>query len=106
MKVNFTLYRSKFPEQEIITDEIEYPIEDTILPSLDSLISNLVTTFAQQKIDIIKKFGLAYVGNMKINSIEINNKDDLELNEDGFKNYLDALFKGVNLIWVKDVNNK
>lgn len=103
MKVNFTLYRSKYPDQEIITDEIEYPIEDTILPSLDSLISNLVTSFAQQKIDVIKKFGLAYIGNMRINSIEINNKDNLELNEDGFRSYLDDLFTDVNLKWVKDV---
>lgn len=103
MKVNFTLYRSKYPDQEIITDEIEYPIEDTILPSLDSLISNLVTSFAQQKIDVIKKFGLAYIGNMRINSIEINNKDSIELNENGFRNYLNELFTDVNLKWVKDV---
>ena len=104
MKINFTLYRSKYPEQEIITDEIEYPIEDTVLISLDSLISNLVTSFAQQKIDIIKKFGLAYVGNMKINTIEINNKDSLELTEDGFRSYLNGLFTDVKLIWAKDVN--
>lgn len=105
MRVNFTLYRSKYPDQEILTDEIEYPIEDTILPSLDSLISNLVTSFAQQKIDVIKKFGLAYIGNMKINSIEINNNDSLELTKEGFSDYLNNLFSDVNLIWSKDVIN-
>ena len=105
MRVNFTLYRSKYPDQEILTDEIEYPIEDTILPSLDNLISNLVTSFAQQKIDVIKKFGLAYVGNMKINSIEINNNDRLELTKEGFSDYLNNLFSDVNLIWSKDVIN-
>ena len=102
MIVNFTLYRSKYPDEEIITDSIEYPIKDTILISLDTFINKIIINYAY-KIDIISKYGIAYIGTIKLNSIEINNKDDIELNEEGFKSFINQFFTNVNVIWNKSI---
>ena len=100
MIVSFTLFRSKYPNEIIVEDKLEYPIEDTVLISLDFLISKLIQEYSFKN-TCVRRFGLAYIGSAKINSIEINDKDDFELNEDGFKSLVDHIFKDVVIIWNK-----
>lgn len=105
MKINFTLFRSKVPDEEITSGTITQPIEDTILPSIDTYINNLIIAHTKQ-LDLIKHYGIAYVGSIKLNSLEITNEDDIELNAEGFKNYINNLFTNVDIKWNKDVINK
>lgn len=104
MKVNFTLYRSKVPDEEITSGTITQPIEDTILPSIDTYINNLIIAHTKQ-LDIVKHYGIAYVGSIKLNSLEITDDDEIELNKDGFSNYIQNFFTNVSIIWSKDVIN-
>ena len=106
MKVNFTLFRSKNPNEEITSGTITQPIEDTILPTIDTYINKLIIAHTKQ-LEIVKHYGIAYVGSIKLNSLEITNEDEIELNEEGFKNYIQNLFTAVKIIWSKNViNNK
>lgn len=102
MIINFTLFRSKVPDEEITSGTITQPIEDTILPSLDTYINKLIIAHTKQ-LDLIKHYGIAYVGSIKLNSLEITNDDEIDLNEDGFKTYIDNLFTNVGIKWSKDV---
>lgn len=104
MIVNFTLFRSKYPDEEIVTGNIKQPIEDTILISLDTYINKLIISSAYS-LEIIKSYGIAYVGSIKINSIEITDEDDIALNEEGFNEYINCLFTNIIVKWNKKTNN-
>ena len=105
LKINFTLFRSKNPNEEITSGTIIQPIEDTILPVIDTYINKLIIAHTKQ-LEIVKHYGIAYVGSIKLNSLEITNEDEIELNEEGFKNYIQNLFTNVEIKWNKDVKNE
>lgn len=100
MKIDFTIFRSKKPNEEINSGIITQPIEDSILASIDIFINKLIIANVKQ-LDIIKKYGLAYVGSIRLNSLEITDEDDIELNEQGFTSYINALFTDVDIKWSK-----
>ena len=105
MKIDFTIYRSKNPDEEINSGIITQPIEDTMLITLDTYINKLIIAHIRQ-LDIIKRYGLAYVGSIKLNSLEVTDEDDIELNETGFKTFIDGLFTNVRVKWSKVNKNK
>ena len=103
MIINFTLFRSKYPEEEIVTGNIKQPIEDTILISLDTYINKLIISSAYS-LDIIKHYGIAYVGSIKVNSLEVTDEDDIQLSEEGFKEFINCLFTNIEIKWSKTTN--
>lgn len=100
MYITYTIYRSK-NEDKIDTRKIELPIEDfKQLLHLDHLLSSVITQDINS-LQIIKKFGTAYIGKIKCDEIEILDTDNTDaMNEEQFKEYFKTI-SDVPLKWSK-----
>lgn len=88
MYIKYELYRAK--NQELFDAEaIEWVLKtDKDLIEIDKRMIDVLTQHISN-LPVIKKFGTAYIGRMKIVGIQINNNDDLGgLDEKQFRNYM------------------
>lgn len=105
MYIKFELYRAK--NGELFDQEmIEWPlVNDKDLIELDDRLKWLLTQHIQS-LPIIKKYGIAYVGEMKIVGIEINDNDDLGgLDEEQFRKYILEIMPYMDVKWNKTIEN-
>lgn len=109
MYIRYNLYRTGSHSNEIFNSEmIEFVIEnDDHLVRLDDILIGILTKHIQS-LDIVKKFGIAYVGRMEIVNIEITDKDNVNLTKDQFEHYIHTLNINIPVIWNKnnDIVNK
>ena len=104
MIIDFQLYRAK-NNDIFLGEKIGFNIQnDSQLLVLDTLIQDLLMNHIKN-IPIIKKYGLGYIGNVELLSIEITNDDNISLNELAFKNYASTLTRAP-IIWSRDKNIK
>lgn len=103
MYIDFELYRAKNDEKfdsEAIEWVLEKP-EDLI--EIDRRIRDVLTQHISN-LDVVKKYGIAYIGRMKIVAIEINDNDNVEdLDEEHFRAYManPEVMPHLNIIWNK-----
>ena len=106
MFIHYKLHRSK--NNDIIEEgKIQFNLtKDDHLIALDDIVVNLLSDYVNN-LDIVQKYGIAYVGNMDITSLEITN-DDIAVNvsAESFNDYFRGLGLNPNikLIWNKKVN--
>lgn len=100
MYIIYTIYRSKNGDK-IDTRKIELPIGDfKQLLHLDHLLSSVITQDINS-LQIIKKFGTAYIGKIECDEIEILDTDNTDaMNEEQFKEYFKTI-SDVPLKWSK-----
>lgn len=111
MYIKYELYRAK--NQEMFNAEmIEWVLEtDKDLIEIDRRIRDVLTQHISQ-LDEVKKYGVAYIGRMKIVGIEINDNDNLGgLNEGEFRKYMSNpdVMPYLDIVWNKtkeDTQNK
>lgn len=100
MYITYTIYRSRNGEK-IDTRKIELPIGDfRQLLHLDHLLSSVITQDINS-LQIIKKFGTAYIGRIICEEIEILDKDNTDaMNEEQFREYFKTV-SDIPLKWSK-----
>lgn len=100
MYITYTIYRSRNGEK-IDTRKIELPIGDfRQLLHLDHLLSSVITQDINS-LQIIKKFGTAYIGRIVCEEIEILDKDNTDaMNEEQFREYFKTV-SDIPLKWSK-----
>lgn len=90
MYIKYELYRSK--NQELFNAEmIEWVLnDDKDLIEIDKRMRDVLVQHIKT-LPEIQKYGIAYVGRMKIAGIEINDNDNLGgLNEEEFRKYMSS----------------
>ena len=107
MYIKYELYRAK--NNELFNAEmIEWVLtEDKDLIEIDRRIRDVLAQHIQQ-LPEVKNYGTAYIGNMKIVGIEINDNDDLGgLSEEEFRKYMKDpdVMPYLNIVWNKGVEN-
>lgn len=107
MYIKYELYRSKNDEM-FNAEKIEWVIKDNKdLIDIDNRINQVLATHISQ-LPIIKKFGTAYIGRMKLVGIEINDNDELGgLNEEAFRSYManSEVMPLLTIVWNKTTTN-
>lgn len=107
MYIKYELYRSKTGEM-FNTEKIEWVIQDNRdLVDIDNRINQVLATHISQ-LPEVKKYGTAYIGRMKLVSIEINDNDELGgLDEQGFRSYManSEVMPLLTIEWNKTTNN-
>lgn len=100
MYITYSIYRSK-NNDFIDRRKISLPIGDfRQLLNLDGIIISVLKRDIES-LDIIKKFGTAYVGETRCEEIEIVDEDNTdEMNEEQFREYFKEI-SNVPLIWSK-----
>ena len=105
MYLKYVLFRSK--NNEIFNSgKIELVLkDDRDIIMIDKLIEDVMKYHITQ-LPEIKKFGLAYIGSVKLVSIVINDNDYVsELNEEGFKGYMANINPNLTVEWNRTTNN-
>ena len=105
MYLKYVLFRSK--NNEIFNSgKIELVLkDDRDIIMIDKLIEDVMKHHITQ-LPEIKKFGLAYIGSVKLVSIVINDNDYVsELNEEGFKGYMANINPNLTVEWNRTTNN-
>lgn len=105
MYLKYVLFRSK--NNEIFNSgKIELVLkDDRDIIMIDKLIEDVMKHYITQ-LPEIKKFGLAYIGSVKLVSIVINDNDYVsELNEEGFKGYMANINPNLTVEWNRTTNN-
>ena len=104
MLIRYELYRSKYPDVMFNAEMIKWNLEtDKDLIEIDRRLGEVVTQHIQS-LPEIQKYGLGYMGRVKIVNIEITDEDDLGgIDESGFRVYLTNPEVNVNVpvIWSK-----
>ena len=108
MYIKYELYRAK--NNELFNAEmIEWVLtDDKDLIEIDKRMRDVLAQHISN-LPIIKKFGTAYIGNMKIVGIEINDNDDIGgLNEEEFRKYMSNpdVMPYLDIKWNKIIDNK
>jgi len=106
MYITYELYRSSKPDEMFNAEKVEIPIEnDDQLVAIDDIINKVLAVHIQN-LPEIKKFGIAYVGTMKIIEIEMTDNDNLNMTEDQFRHFMSTinLFLNIPIIW--SITNK
>ena len=106
MYIRYNLYRTGSHADEIFNSEmIEFVIEnDNHLVRLDEIIIGILTQHIQN-LDIIKKYGIAYVGRLEVVNLEITDKDNVNLTKEQFEHYIHTLNIQIPVLWNKQCNS-
>lgn len=108
MIINFELTRSK--TGEVFTRQgVKFNIEtDYQLANIDTVITQILTNHINS-LQEVKKFGIAYIGDMRLVSLEVTDEDKVGFDEVSFREYIRRLMPKLAVIWhktTKDTINK
>ena len=90
MIINFELTRSK--TGAVFTRQaVQFNIEtDYQLSNIDTIITQILTDYIKG-LQEVKKFGIAYIGEMKLVSLEVTDDDKVGFDEISFNNSITCL---------------
>lgn len=108
MIINFELTRSKtgvvFTRQAV-----QFNVEtDYQLSNIDTIITQILTDYIKG-LQEVKKFGIAYIGEMKLISLEVTDEDKVGFDEISFREYMRRRMPKLAIVWhktTKDTINK
>ena len=98
--INFELTRSKtgvvFTRQAV-----QFNIEtDYQLANIDTIIKQVLSDYIKN-IQEVKKFGIAYIGEMNLVSLEVTDNDKVGFDEISFREYIRRIMPKLAIIWHK-----
>ena len=104
MYIKYELYRAKNPEECFNKEMIEWVLKtDKDIIEIDKRMRDVLTQHIQS-LPEIQKYGIAYVGRMKIVGIEINDNDyTCELDKTQFIAYMknECVMRYLDIVWNK-----
>ena len=108
MIINFELTRSK--TGAVFTRQaVQFNVEtDYQLSNIDTIITQILTDYIKG-LQEVKKFGIAYIGEMKLVSLEVTDDDKVGFDEISFREYMRRIMPKLAIIWhktTKDTINK
>ena len=108
MIINFELTRSK--TGAVFTRQaVQFNVEtDYQLSNIDTIITQILTDYIKG-LQEVKKFGIAYIGEMKLVSLEVTDEDKVGFDEISFREYMRRIMPKLAIIWhktTKDTINK
>lgn len=105
MLIKYELYRSKDKNEEIDRGILSVPIEtNPQLLDIDSIILHLLDDYING-LEIIKKFGRAYVGAVNLVDVTVTNEDKaIDITEEAFKEYMNQIIPNLKVVWNKTTN--
>lgn len=108
MIINFELTRSK--TGAVFTRQaVQFNVEtDYQLSNIDTIITQILTDYIKG-LQEVKKFGIAYIGEMKLVSLEVTDDDKVGFDEISFREYMRRRMPKLAIIWhktTKDTINK
>lgn len=108
MIINFELTRSK--TGAVFTRQaVQFNIEtDYQLSNIDTIITQILTDYIKG-LQEVKKFGIAYIGEMKLVSLEVTDEDKVGFDEISFREYMRRRMPKLAIVWhktTKDTINK
>lgn len=108
MIINFELTRSK--TGAVFTRQaVQFNIEtDYQLSNIDTIITQILTDYIKG-LQEVKKFGIAYIGEMKLVSLEVTDDDKVGFDEISFREYMRRRMPKLAIVWhktTKDTINK
>lgn len=108
MIINFELTRSK--TGAVFTRQaVQFNVEtDYQLSNIDTIITQILTDYIKG-LQEVKKFGIAYIGEMKLISLEVTDEDKVGFDEISFREYMRRIMPKLAIIWhktTKDTINK
>ena len=108
MIINFELTRSK--TGAVFTRQaVQFNVEtDYQLSNIDTIITQILTDYIKG-LQEVKKFGIAYIGEMKLISLEVTDEDKVGFDEISFREYMRRIMPKLGIIWhktTKDTINK
>lgn len=108
MIINFELTRSK--TGAVFTRQaVQFNIEtDYQLSNIDTIITQILTDYIKG-LQEVKKFGIAYIGEMKLISLEVTDEDKVGFDEISFREYMRRRMPKLAIVWhktTKDTINK
>lgn len=108
MIINFELTRSK--TGAVFTRQaVQFNVEtDYQLSNIDTIITQILTDYIKG-LQEVKKFGIAYIGEMKLISLEVTDDDKVGFDEISFREYIRRRMPKLAIVWhktTKDTINK
>lgn len=108
MIINFELTRSK--TGAVFTRQaVQFNVEtDYQLSNIDTIITQILTDYIKG-LQEVKKFGIAYIGEMKLISLEVTDEDKVGFDEISFREYMRRIMPKLAIVWhktTKDTINK
>lgn len=108
MIINFELTRSK--TGAVFTRQaVQFNVEtDYQLSNIDTIITQILTDYIKG-LQEVKKFGIAYIGEMKLVSLEVTDDDKVGFDEISFREYIRRRMPKLAIVWhktTKDTINK
>lgn len=108
MIINFELTRSK--TGAVFTRQaVQFNVEtDYQLSNIDTIITQILTDYIKG-LQEVKKFGIAYIGEMKLVSLEVTDDDKVGFDEISFREYMRRRMPKLVIVWhktTKDTINK
>ena len=108
MIINFELTRSK--TGAVFTRQaVQFNIEtDYQLSNIDTIITQILTDYIKG-LQEVKKFGIAYIGEMKLVGLEVTDDDKVGFDEISFREYMRRRMPKLAIVWhktTKDTINK
>lgn len=108
MIINFELTRSK--TGAVFTRQaVQFNVEtDYQLSNIDTIITQILTDYIKG-LQEVKKFGIAYIGEMKLVSLEVTDEDKVGFDEISFREYMRRRMPKLAIVWhktTKDTINK
>lgn len=108
MIINFELTRSK--TGAVFTRQaVQFNVEtDYQLSNIDTIITQILTDYIKG-LQEVKKFGIAYIGEMKLVSLEVTDDDKVGFDEISFREYMRRRMPKLAIVWhktTKDTINK
>lgn len=108
MIINFELTRSK--TGAVFTRQaVQFNVEtDYQLSNIDTIITQILTDYIKG-LQEVKKFGIAYIGEMKLVSLEVTDDDKVGFDEISFREYMRRIMPKLAIVWhktTKDTINK
>lgn len=108
MIINFELTRSK--TGAVFTRQaVQFNVEtDYQLSNIDTIITQILTDYIKG-LQEVKKFGIAYIGEMKLISLEVTDDDKVGFDEISFREYMRRRMPKLAIVWhktTKDTINK
>lgn len=108
MIINFELTRSK--TGAVFTRQaVQFNVEtDYQLSNIDTIITQILTDYIKG-LQEVKKFGIAYIGEMRLISLEVTDEDKVGFDEISFREYMRRIMPKLAIVWhktTKDTINK
>lgn len=105
MLIKYELYRSKDKSEEIDRGILSVPLEtNPQLLDIDSVILHLLDDYING-LDIIKKFGRAYIGSVNLVDLTITDEDiAIDISKEDFETYMNEIIPNLKIIWNKTTN--